>query len=744
MSVFDDIKTERFPAGKYAIFGSGPMAIRWLRVAHDADIIVNADVYDAWSEKADWRLTTTDDGEEYLQKGKLTLWRRWRPGDWDVGALIRGAEEIDGLYFVGLDEVLKWKRAAWREKDIRDVILIERYLHPDAKKPVMIYDGHCAFCRTWVAYWRRLTGDQVIYAAFQDVGKHFPEIPHEHFHRSVQLAMPDGRIFEGAMAIHTALATVPGMHWMLWAHEHVPLLGTLCDAAYRFASRHRKLGAKLTRLFWGNNPEPSTYMLTRWIFMRAIAVLYFIAFMSLFVQVTGLLGGDGILPAAPWLEAVKSVSGPERYWFFPTVAWWGASDMALQFYCLVGVVLSLFVFFGFAAMPALILCYALYLSMVTIGQDFLAFQWDDLLLEMGFLAIFLAPRSLLPGIEKEDKPSATVRWLFWLLLFRFLTGSGLVKIFSGDPTWRDLTALSYHYLTQPLPNPLSWYMYHLPIWFHKGETLLTFFFELAVPFLIFMPRRLRMFGAGLLIVFQVFLQLTGNYTAFNFQAIALCLLLLDDVFLRRFFSKKMAAKASKPVAIRRRRATRIALAGTFGLMFAASGLLIASLFVSGNRTGGPVFAFYELLKPFAIINYYGPFAVMTTERDEVIVEGSSDGQTWLSYEFSYKPGDVRRMPAIVAPHHPRLDWQMWFASLSDYQHTPWFVNFVFRLLEGSPEVLALLEKNPFPVTPPKYVRAELYKYEFTTPEERAKDGTWWKRTLKGEYLPPTTLSDFVR
>jgi uncharacterized membrane protein YphA (DoxX/SURF4 family) len=369
-----------------------------------------------------------------------------------------------------------------------------------------------------------------------------------------------------------------------------------------------------------------------------------------------------------------------------------------------------------------------------IGQDFLSFQWDILLLETGFLAIFFAPWQL-RGSSIRREPSRAILWLLRILLFRLMFSSGVVKLTSGDPTWRSLRALDYHYQTQPLPTPLAWLMQQLPHGFQTLSVLVMFGIELAVPFFLFAPRRVRLWAAGLIAFLQALILLTGNYAFFNLLALALCLVCLDDAFLHRFFPRR----APPERILREPRLKRAVVAVLFVVILFAGAEQAAGVLGFWGTLPRAAMQIFGGLGRFYIVNSYGLFAVMTTTRYEIIVEGSNDGQTWLPYEFKYKPGDIKRRPPIVEPHQPRLDWQMWFAALGDYRDNPWFVNFMVRLLEGSPQVLALLAKNPFPGSPPRYIRAELYDYRFTDFAEWRATGAWWRREFVRLYFPVASL-----
>jgi len=414
-----------------------------------------------------------------------------------------------------------------------------------------------------------------------------------------------------------------------------------------------------------------------------------------------------------------------------------------------------------------------------------------LLLETGFLAIFLAPLQLLPGPAREMPPSRLAMWLLRWLLFRLMFASGCVKLLSGDPVWHNLTALRFHYETQPLPTWIGWYAHQFPLAIHKAEAVAMFVIELLLPFLVFAPRRPRQVACVGFTLLQVAILLTGNYCFFNLLTLALCLVLLDDAALKkilpaRTFSHRTATlqdvassasaheptfatplrgilslpfrrgEGSLPDAVQGFKARNVSgnsflvqpcrprwpLWVTFPVAIIA--VLIPTMNFAGRFSHSyswprPLAAVYFWLAPFRSFNSYGLFAVMTTSRLEIIVQGSNDGLNWLDYEFKYKPGDLRRRPMFVEPHQPRLDWQMWFAALSDYRQQPWFINFSLRLLQGSPDVLALLERNPFPTAPPRYIRALGYEYHFTDWKTRRSTGAWWRRELKGDYLPVLSL-----
>jgi hypothetical protein len=356
----------------------------------------------------------------------------------------------------------------------------------------------------------------------------------------------------------------------------------------------------------------------------------------------------------------------------------------------------------------------------------MGFQWDLLLLEAGFLALLLSMATK-PGI-----------WLLRWLLFRFMFLSGAVKLLSGDPTWANLSALSYYFQTEPLPTPLAWYVHHLPHAVLTAATVATLFIELILPFLIFFPRRLRFVAAFGIVLLQVVILLTGNYAFFNLLTMALCLVLFDDAALRRALPVQVTQFVQHYVRDIQPRKIVSSAVGAFGLLIVFTGLVQLNAVVNSRISPFGAWVLGEIA-PLRIVNTYGLFAVMTTTLPEIIVEGSDDGVQWREYGFKYKPGDVMRRPRWNAPHQPRLDWQMWFAALGTASENPWFSRFLQRLLENSPEVTALLGSNPFPRKPPLYVRALLYDYRYSTPEEKKATGAWWVRQPEGIYYPAITL-----
>lgn len=589
------------------------------------------------------------------------------------------------------------------------------------KRPVLVFDGDCSFCRRWIERWRRATGDAVDYEPYQTAAARHKDVPRERFTESIYF-FEANRTSRAAEAALRALSYSPGFSW-LPAFYALPLVAPVSEAVYRFVAARRALFSRLTRLFWGSTPVPAPVGFTARLVLAGLGLCYLFAFASLGAQVRGLVGSDGIMPAAAMLNAAKTQLGASRYWLLPSVAWLAASDAALSAYAWAGALASLGLIFGFAAGPCALICWALYLSLCSISSDFMSFQWDVLLLEVGLIACFLAPWAW--SSKKTSAPSRGALWLLRILLFKLMLQSGLVKIYSGDPAWLDLTALTYHYWTQPLPTPLAWWANQLPLWAHKASCLIMFIIELGTPVLILMPRRARAAGAIATTMLMVLIAATGNYGFFNALTVVLCVACLDD----RFWGRKEKTPSSN-IAPKARAWGVGALAAvsiTIGLFQTLSILRVIP--------PAPVRTFIAAVSPLRSFNRYGLFAVMTRTRDEIVIEISADGREWLERPFPYKPGDPRRAPPWVAPHMPRLDWQFWFAALGSPGDSPWFGNLMFRLLEGGPAVAGLIGPSPLGAAKPLYARAVRYETVFAAPGSDA----WWTRTRKGLFFPVVSL-----
>jgi hypothetical protein len=465
------------------------------------------------------------------------------------------------------------------------------------------------------------------------------------------------------------------------------------------------------------NPPP--FALTQALFLRLLGLVYLAAFASFWPQVVGLIGDHGVAPAVEALNALQGAFGFKAYFYVPTLFWFNSSNAALTGVCITGCLAGFLMLCGLFSRYAAAACFVLYLSLTTAGQPFTGFQWDALLLECGFLALFAGSPWLI--------------WAYRLLLFRLMFESGVVKLASHDPNWRNLHALRFHFLTQPLPTPLAYYMYRAPDWLLDSLTALTLAIELLAPFLLFLPRRWR-YGAGLsFIALQLAILLTGNYAFFNLLTLCLCLWCFDDGTyspLRRMLDRTYPRKLQLGKTMTKTANIALAL-----LMFA--GLLqIFQMFVPSADKLVREATF--VIEPFEIVNPYGLFAVMTRTRPEIVLEGSDDQIHWTEYSFRYKPGNLHRPLPLVAPYQPRLDWQMWFAALGPYRSNPWVASLVYRLLLNDRAVTVLIDPGPFQ-HPPKFIRAELYDYTFSTPTERRSTGIVWNRERLGPWLGPVSL-----
>ena len=575
--------------------------------------------------------------------------------------------------------------------------------------PRLVYDGECGFCRYTQEYAASVTGAAVEYRPYQDVAAEYPDIARTDFAATIWL-FADGARHRGAAAAFRTLAFGGAGSW--WAlYRWLPGFAVLAEAAYRWTARHRGGCLRVSRLLFGSALRRCEFAVTADVLIRGIHLCGLAAFVSLWWQIDGLVGPGGVLPAADYLDAVAGARGSDRYWLLPSLFWLDASPVALHAVCGLGTGATLIALAGRWRCLASVVAYVCYLSLLAVGQVFLSYQWDILLIECFVAAAVLA-----------RAPTAGV-WLVRLVLFRFMFLSGFVKLASGDPTWADWTALGYHFETQPLPTVLAWYAHQAPGAILEWAVAATLFVELVLPFCLFLPRNPRLVAAGAFVVLELLIFATGNYNFFNVLTVVLCIALLDDRLLPARF------RGVRPVG--GRTAARVA-AGclmVLGIAVTVESVARQPWFGSGLT---------QIVRPLRLANPYGLFAVMTTRRDELVVEGSLDGETWSAYGFPFKPGDPSRAPGWATPHQPRLDWQMWFAALTTPERAPWTYDLAFALLEARPAVLGLLA-DPFDGARPTYVRILRYPYRFTTPEEKARTGDWWVRGPATPWLPAIRL-----
>lgn len=501
----------------------------------------------------------------------------------------------------------------------------------------------------------------------------------------------------------------------------------------RFHSGRRRVW----RWLHGPSPTRQDYRLVRWVFLRLLGLVHFVAFLSLSTQIGGLVGGEGILPAGEWMHALRQHHGGAAWWQAPTLGWWAASDFALKTYCYSGMIGAALLAAGVLPRLAVGLCWVLYLSLYHLGGVFLGFQWDILLLETTLLAWFLAPAVWLERPLHDPPVPRIALWTLRLLLWKLMFFSGWVKL--PDETWTGLEALRFHFETQPLPHAAAWYAHHLPAVMLQFSVAAMFFIELVAPWFLFLPRRVRALGAASFALLMLLIMATGNYTFFNLLTLALCVLWLDDALLAsllpRTLRQYLQREQAPPLPTRSWRYPRVLAAGAWTFLL---GLQTIALF-GGMESLGSMRGALAAVQPWCVCNSYGLFRFMTTERHEIEIEGSNDRINWKPYRFHYKPGDPSATPRWCQPHQPRLDWQMWFAALSQVEQTPWFQRLVLQLLRGSKPVESLFAEAPFKENPPAHIRALYYRYRFTSWEEGFREGTWWKRELRGEYLVPVSL-----
>jgi hypothetical protein len=518
-------------------------------------------------------------------------------------------------------------------------------------------------------------------------------------------------------------------------------------------------------------------LIPRWIFLRALALWYFSAFYALLFQIKGLMGPDGVLPASEYLAAVARALGPRRFWFAPSLFWLSSGSRMLMAIMTVGLIASVIAFLNLWPRLSLLICWICFLSFVTATNVWSNYQSDGMLLEAGFLALFFAPRGLMPGWGALSPPSRASLFLLLWEWFRIYFESGMVKLLSGDQQWRNMTAMDEYYQNGPLPTWIGWYVEHLPHWFHAASSLGTLIMELGIVFMLFFPRRVRILCFFIVTPWEIGVILTANYTFLNYLVLSLGFLLLDDKFLLRFVPARFRppepivglqnqseeepavsilsasdsvpgqnnrAATDRPAHPVRRRLTEHLRAFRFAISVVMLSWIAYNTTVEmiGMPFGGaplPTFPI-SLLDPFRISNQYGLFAVMTRGRYEIEFQGSNDGTTWTAYPFRYKPQALNEAPRIYAPYQPRFEWNLWFASLGDWRQNDFVPLTEERLLANNPDVLALFRGNPFPNTPPRYLRAVLWQYWFTSRDEKRRTGNWWRRQWMGRYAPEITLT----
>jgi len=608
-------------------------------------------------------------------------------------------------------------------------------------RPLVVWDGDCTFCRRWMKRFHALAGNRLDFAPLQEAAEHFPTIPRADFERAIHLITPDGASVSGAEAMFGVMDRLGLRRWPVRLYRHVPPFRGLSEAVYRWIAGHRSAANWLSTLAWGRVETPSTWLLTRRIFLRLMGLIYLAAFVSLGRQVHGLIGSQGLRPAEVFMQAVSEHGS---WWQVPTMQWLGGDGM-LSATWIIGVVAACMLTVGMLPLLSSILCWAMYLSLVTVGSVFLQYQWDALLLEAGVLAILWCPWTLRLNSVRAKRPSRLIHWLIVILLARLVVFASIVKLQSGDPVWTDFTALSYHFWTQPLPWWPAWMADALPGWILWFGCVLMFIIELGAPVLLLLPRLPRTIGAAAIILLMLGIAATGNYGFFNWVTIVLCIAMLDDSVLLKLW----------PRIVRPRIAVGLRGAPCWQANWVrrACGTVILSLvaIVTWHQSAlrsvpPPLQSWDRAWSPWRLVGGYGLFATMTRTRPEIIVEAQLADGSWAPYEFRWKAGPLNRVGGFSQPGMPRLDWQMWFDGLS-YERA-WEAGMLHpgqtrfrmtgrevlpqllrRLAVNDLAVLDLLESSPLgPNERPAALRWHLDRYRFTTPAERDATGNWWTAT----------------
>lgn len=516
----------------------------------------------------------------------------------------------------------------------------------------------------------------------------------------------------------------------------------------------------LVRHLFSSQCGAADRLIPRWLFLRALGLIYFSAFYSLFFQIRGLIGPNGILPAGGYLQAVaRSAMAHARFWYVPSLMWISSGSRMLMLLCWAGMIASILLVVNVWPRLMLVVSFICFVSFVSAAQDFSSYQSDGMLLEAGFVCLFFAPPGLLPGLGSKHPPSRASLFLLQWEWLRIYFESGIAKLASGEPQWRNFTAMDEYYQNGPLPTWIGWYAQHLPHWFHATTVVATLVMELGLIWVILLPRRFRIVLFFIVTCWEAGVITTANYCFLNYLVLSLGILLLDDGFLARFAPKQWKeplavlqpappvqepapaspAKTGIVQALLRPQfsAFKLAISALMltWIFYATSVELLWMLVPRFPLPTTPIMA----LEPFRIANQYGLFAVMTRGRYEIEFQGSNDGQNWTAYSFRYKPQKLNEAPGIYAPYQPRFDWNLWFASLGTWRNNSIVPNTEVRLLTNDKDVLGLFAGNPFPQSPPKQVRAVLWQYWFTTMAEKRQTGNWWRREFLGLYAPTLEL-----
>ena len=610
--------------------------------------------------------------------------------------------------------------------------------------PILIYDGECHFCRRCVYWVEARTPLALTSTPYQDYPNIHPKIPISDLKKRVHFIDSDGELRVGAEAVFKLLNSIPAYQLPWTLYRFLPGFKQLSHFMYSLIANYRSFFSRLSKVL---EKTPAQYVTTQSLLIRGTCLIYFIAFLGLLPQINGLIGANGILPVSQTLQRLTTLYGSSGKFIHPSLFWIHSSDVLLSTVIYSCIVISLIGLLGILPRLCLALLLLGYLSFFTLTQPFMSFQWDVLLLEMGALVLLLAPGARL--LSKLTSPvSITYLWLIRLLGFKLVFFSGLYKLLSSDLSWRHLSALSAHFETQPLPHLLSWYLHQLPDPVLKGVTVLVLAIEILVPLGLFLGRRTRHLSAIALILFQFMIILSGHYGFFNLLSALIYLSWFDDQALQKVLDKLKLSHFSflnttsslplKPYSIPKQLSIPII---AFLLIFSTVDIewtrLRASLLKPPSSKSISPLTLY--LQQYGLVNSYALFTNMTLYRDELVIEGSLDGQAWHPFLFKYKPGALDKTLGFLMPYHPRLDWQLWFVALNNKQVDYWFVSFLICLLQHQADVTGLLDQTPFETIPPKHIKVSRYRYEMTSLSTYKQTGLRWKRQYLNDYIPPLSL-----
>lgn len=589
-------------------------------------------------------------------------------------------------------------------------------------KPLLIFDETCGFCNRCVSYWKLFTTSKIDYVSYQIASSWVSEEQRSDFQTAVHFIDQYGRSFKGAEAVFKLFSYTSGLKkYYIYLYQKSRFFAFIAEWVYKRVANNRSIFSFLSKLFYGDSFRPDTFLNSSILFFKGLGLVYLIAFISLLVQVKGLFLSSGLTPFS------ASMASHMSFFAKPSLFLFNSSDVFIMTVLWVGIGLSVGLTLGYFPLIITSFLWFIYLSFVNSGQVFMSFQWDVLLLELSFLAIFLYPY-FTSHVSKFTRMSSLFHFLIKVLLFRVLFFSGLVKVLSGDSSWLSFTALQSHFYTQPLPHMMSWLAFQLPEVLKRFLSGGVLVFELFFAWLLFFPRRCRHFSVWLIGLFMITIMVTGNYGFFNILVCVLCVLFISDkslpFLLNRFLGTQ---KAFYKQGDSNYRSVFIVVLGSL--------LLVTTVCFELQRiTSFKLPNVVNTLYPFHIVNRYGLFAIMTMERLELDIQGSNDGVTWLSYKFRFKPNSVFDYPKFVLPHQPRLDWQCWFVALRPYSSSSWINVLIKDLFEGNDAVLGLFATVPFK-SPPKYIRILSSNRVFSSIKDYQETGMWWIDNEINAYTP---------